>query len=161
MLGGPASVVGDVLVDDVLGGVVGGAPVRDRSMPAEDARLLREWFGAPEDRSAHGDAGPVGAPAPAPAPAPDDRRTAAAAAWSAPLQELVTGVAAVRSQVVTELPGPQAVAEAQVLLQQLELLRSVVLAGVADVDVRQLHTRRRRAVDLELARRAADQPDAR
>ena len=70
------------------------------------------------------------------APPPD----VAAASWSAPLRALVDAVAGVRAQVPTDLPGPQAVAEAEVLLQQLETLRSVVLTRIADVDTRTLHT---------------------
>ena len=66
--------------------------------------------------------------------------SAAAASWSAPLRALVEAVAGVRAQVPTDLPGPQAVAEAEVLLQQLESLRSVVLTRIADVDTRTLHT---------------------
>jgi hypothetical protein len=62
------------------------------------------------------------------------------AGWSPPLRDLVSAVAAVKAQVPVELPGPQAVAEAKVLVQQLEVLRSVVLTRIADVDVRTLHT---------------------
>ena len=51
----------------------------------------------------------------------------------------MSAVAAVRAQVPVDLPGPQAVIEAQVLLQQLEVLRSVVLTRIADVDTRTLH----------------------
>ena len=145
-------------VDDVLGPALGtDRPVRDRAMPAEAERLLREWFAptAADDASDTLAAGPrPGSWAEVPrssdaevdaGPAGPRRRTpvadaGAAAAWSAPLRNLVEAVAAVRAQVPVELPGPQAVAEAEVLVQQLEVLRSVVLTRIADVDLRSLHT---------------------
>jgi hypothetical protein len=112
--GGPSSVASPSrLDDDVLGAFVGSRPVRDRSMRPEAERLLREWFTAPDAGSGHGD------PVPDPVPDPDadqPSRAAAGATWSAPLRDLVSAVAAVRAQVPVELPGPQAVAEAEVLL---------------------------------------------
>lgn len=131
---------------DVLGAVGGDRPVRDRSMPAEAERLLREWFAAPEavdpdpDPDPDPDAGDGAGAVADVGPTGHGSGTAAAAAWSAPLRDLVSAVAAVRAQVPVELPGPQAVAEAEVLLEQLEVLRSVVLTRIADVDVRTLHT---------------------
>jgi len=51
---------------------------------------------------------------------------------------LVRAVAAVRAQVPAELPGPQALVEASVLLAQVEQLRVVLLDRLADVDLRGL-----------------------
>ncbi len=137
------AVPGAPALDDVLGGVpLGDRPVRDRSMSADGERLLRAWFAAPAaaaDQVRPPTAGPpTGRPpmAGAAAAGPDD---VPPAGWSAPLRDLVDAVAAVRAQVPVALPGPQAVAEAELLLQQLEVLRSVVLARIADVDVRSLH----------------------
>lgn len=62
------------------------------------------------------------------------------AAVTPTVEALVSAVAAVASVPVAELPGSVAVTEAGVLLRQLEVLRGVVLARVADVDTRQLHT---------------------
>ena len=59
---------------------------------------------------------------------------------SAPVQALSAAIASVRAVAPASLDGGLAVAEAQVLLQQLELLRQVVLTRIADVDARQLHT---------------------
>ena len=59
---------------------------------------------------------------------------------SAPLGLLVAGVAAVRGQCAVELPGAQALAEAAVLLAELEKLTAVSLARVADVHSRGLHS---------------------
>ena len=56
------------------------------------------------------------------------------------VQALVTAIASVRAVAPASLPGELAVAEAQLLLQQLEVLRHVVLTRIADVDARQLHT---------------------
>jgi len=135
--------------DDLLGAMpLGDRPVRDRSMPADAERLLREWFSSP-DAGLDVDTGSPTGPArsvvadqaepvtagPAAGPPGDLRR----AAWSPPLRDLVDAVAAVRAQEPVDLPGPRAVAEAEVLLQQLEVLRSVVLARIADVDLRSLH----------------------
>jgi hypothetical protein len=53
------------------------------------------------------------------------------------LVDVITGLAA---QAPADLPGPQAVADATVLLTELERLRALVLTRVADVDTRQLHT---------------------
>ena len=133
------------LFDDVLGPVLGDGPVRDRSMSPEAERLLREWFAAPAAGSRGPGGGPSADPDPGVGPASQTPQVGrpdqtAAAMWSAPLRELVRAVAAVRAQVPVQLPGPQAVAEAEVLLQQLEVLRSVVLARIADVDTRTLHT---------------------
>jgi hypothetical protein len=61
------------------------------------------------------------------------------AVLSAPVQALVLAVAAVGAVPAADLPGGQAIAEAEELLQQLEVLRAVVLSRVADVDARQLH----------------------
>lgn len=51
----------------------------------------------------------------------------------------MAAVSALGAQQPVELPAAQAVAEARVLLTQLEALHAVVLERVADVDVRQLH----------------------
>ena len=61
------------------------------------------------------------------------------ASLSAPMKLLVRAVAELGAQQPAELPGAQALAEAGVLLQQAEVLRTIALARVADVDVRQLH----------------------
>ena len=125
-------------LDDVLGPVLGERPVRDRSMSEESVRLLRQWFAAPAaEPEVSASEGPEDDPEICASRAPVD--DTAAAGWSAPLRDLVGAVAAVRAQVAVDLPGRQAVAEAQVLLQQLEALRSVVLTRIADVDTRQLH----------------------
>jgi hypothetical protein len=52
------------------------------------------------------------------------------------LVDVITGLAA---QAPADLPGPQAVADATVLLTALEGLRGVVLTRIADVDRRTLH----------------------
>ena len=57
---------------------------------------------------------------------------------SGPVGLLVRAVAAVRAQVPAGLPGPQALAEASVLLAQVEQLRVVLLDRLADVDLRGL-----------------------
>ncbi len=61
------------------------------------------------------------------------------AVLSAPLGLLVAGVAAVRGQCAVELSGAQALAEAAVVLAELEKLTAVSLARVADVHSRGLH----------------------
>ena len=136
----------------MLGPVLGVRPVRDRSVSAEAERLLREWFAVPDVPLAGSGVVPGVEPdvpdvvpgaephAPASPADPDQAPTDATAVWSAPLLDLVLAVAGVRAQVPVELPGPQAVAEAEVLLEQLEVLRSVVLTRIADVDLRTLHS---------------------
>ena len=52
---------------------------------------------------------------------------------------LVQAVAELSAQVPAGLPGAQALSEAAVLLEQLEVLRTVALARIADVDLRGLH----------------------
>ena len=64
---------------------------------------------------------------------------AADASLSAPMRLLVRAVAELGAQQPADLPGAQALVEAGVLLEQLEVLRTLALARVADVDVRQLH----------------------
>lgn len=61
------------------------------------------------------------------------------ASLSAPMKLLVRAVAELGAQQPAELPGAQALTEAGVLLQQVEVLRTIALARVADVDARQLH----------------------
>lgn len=58
---------------------------------------------------------------------------------STPARLLVEAVALVRAQVPTDLPPAQALAETAVLLRELDRLRAVALARVADVETRQLH----------------------
>lgn len=62
------------------------------------------------------------------------------ASLSAPARLLVQAVLELAAQAPAELPGPQALAEAGLLLEQLEVLRAVALTRIADVDLRQLHT---------------------
>ncbi len=59
---------------------------------------------------------------------------------SQPMQLLIEAVAAVAAQSPADLPEFQALAEAGMLLRQLDTLRAVGLARVADVDKRGLHT---------------------
>ena len=125
---------GPTQLDGVLGAaLVGDRPVRDRAMAPEAERLLREWFAAPDvgavvggvSAGAGGAFAPVsgfdsgasrsgGTPSPRAGPSP---------AWSAPLRVLVDAGAAVRAPVPAVLLGPEAVAGAQVWLQQLGVLR--------------------------------------
>ena len=63
-----------------------------------------------------------------------------AATVSAPVHALVTAVDALLVQAPADLPGPQALADATVLVAELERLRALVLTRLADVDTRQLHT---------------------
>jgi hypothetical protein len=79
----------------------------------------------------------------------DDGATAAAttqthtsddAALSWPVLDLVAAVDALAAQPAADLPGEQAMAEATVLVKELERLRGVVLTRIADVDRRTLHT---------------------
>ena len=56
-----------------------------------------------------------------------------------PVGALVRAVAALAAQHPAELPGPVALAQTAVLLQQLEVLRVIALGRLADVDTRQLH----------------------
>lgn len=71
---------------------------------------------------------------------PDAPVATPGAVLSSPVRALVVAVAAVGAVPAADLPSEQAIAEAEALLQQLEMLRAVVLARVADVDGRQLHT---------------------
>ena len=77
---------------------------------------------------------PSPASLPAPLPAPP-----AAAVLSGPMRLLVEAVAALRAQDAVELPGSQALAEAGVLLRELEKLTAVSLTRLADVHTRELH----------------------
>ena len=61
------------------------------------------------------------------------------AALSAPVVELMTAVERLRAVAAVELPGPQALTECAVLMSELDRLKAVVLARVADVDTRGLH----------------------
>ncbi|MCW2715097.1 MAG: hypothetical protein JWN88_2144 [Frankiales bacterium] len=58
---------------------------------------------------------------------------------SEPIRALVSAVETVARQRPVDLPADQALAEAGVLLAQLEVLHAVVLERVADVDTRKLH----------------------
>lgn len=58
----------------------------------------------------------------------------------APLAMVVAGLDALSAEAVADLPGEQALLEASVLLVQLDRLRALALARVADVDRRQLHS---------------------
>ncbi len=146
-------------VDDVLGGLLGDRPVRDRSMSAEAQALLREWFAAPDGGSADATT-QVEAPEPTARPLAAPSPGASMECWSLPLRALVEAVAGVRVQVPTELPGPQAVAGGA---------GAAAAAGGPALGRAQPHRRRRhphpahlrrRLLDRRLARCAADQPDA-
>ena len=56
-----------------------------------------------------------------------------------PLAMVVAGLQAMASQTPADIPGARALLEAQVLLNQLDVMKAVALARVADVDTRQLH----------------------
>ena len=81
-------------------------------------------------------AGPDSSAGPDGSPGPDG--SAGPVELSGPVGGLVRAVAAVRAQVPAELPGPQALVEASVLLAQVEQLRVVLLDRLADVDLRGL-----------------------
>jgi hypothetical protein len=68
---------------------------------------------------------------PAPAAAP-------ALVLSAPIRTLMAATEALAAQTPAEMPGPQALAETQILLAELDRLKAVALARVADVDRRGL-----------------------
>ncbi|MBK5306256.1 MAG: hypothetical protein JJD92_06160 [Frankiaceae bacterium] len=55
------------------------------------------------------------------------------------LAMIVAGLDAMSAQSPADIAGPQALLETQVLLVQLDRLRSLALTRVADVDTRQLH----------------------
>ena len=57
---------------------------------------------------------------------------------SAPLRQLMSATAELSSQAPADLPGPQALLEAQVLLTELDRLKAIALARIADVDRRGL-----------------------
>jgi hypothetical protein len=59
---------------------------------------------------------------------------------TAPVRALTVAVDALLAQPAADLPGVQALADATVLIAELERLRALVLTRVADVDSRQLHT---------------------
>ncbi len=61
-------------------------------------------------------------------------------ALSPPVQALADAVGAVTAQLPTELPGPQALADAAELLVQVERLRGSLLTRLADIDTRKLHS---------------------
>jgi hypothetical protein len=58
---------------------------------------------------------------------------------STPLAMVVAGLQALAEQIPADIPGAQALLETQVLLAQLDVLKAVTLARVADVETRQLH----------------------
>jgi hypothetical protein len=57
-----------------------------------------------------------------------------------PLAMVVAGLEAMAAQNPADLPGAQALLEAQVLLAQTDVMKALSLVRVADVDKRQLHT---------------------
>jgi hypothetical protein len=56
-----------------------------------------------------------------------------------PLAMVVAGLAAMAAQTPADIPGAQALLEAQVLLVQSDVLKALALQRVADVEARQLH----------------------
>jgi hypothetical protein len=58
---------------------------------------------------------------------------------SVPLAMVVAGLQAMAEQSPADIPGPEALRETQVLLTQLDVLKAIALARVADVETRQLH----------------------
>jgi hypothetical protein len=57
-----------------------------------------------------------------------------------PLAMVVAGLEAMAAQTPADIPGAQALLEAQVLLVQQDVLKALALQRIADVDTRQLHT---------------------
>ncbi|MCW2614817.1 MAG: endonuclease [Frankiales bacterium] len=70
---------------------------------------------------------------------PDGWRPLRGTAPTGPTARLVEAVCELAGQLPADLPGPRALEEARVLLEQCERLRVVVLARLADVQVRGLH----------------------
>src|SRR4051812_22020539 len=56
-----------------------------------------------------------------------------------PLAMIVAGLQAMADQTPADIPAAQALLETQVLLTQLDVMKAVALARVADVETRQLH----------------------
>jgi hypothetical protein len=57
-----------------------------------------------------------------------------------PLAMVVAGLQAMAAQTPVDIPGAQALLEAQVLLNQTDVIKALSLQRIADVDTRQLHT---------------------
>jgi hypothetical protein len=57
-----------------------------------------------------------------------------------PLAMVVAGLQAMAAQTPADIPGAQALLEAQVLLTQTDVIKALSLQRIADVDTRQLHT---------------------
>jgi hypothetical protein len=57
-----------------------------------------------------------------------------------PLAMVVAGLQAMAAQIPADIPGAQALLEAQVLLNQTDVIKALSLQRIADVDTRQLHT---------------------
>ena len=57
-----------------------------------------------------------------------------------PLAMVVAGLQAMAAQSPADIPGPQALLEAQALLTQTDVMKALSLQRIADVDNRQLHT---------------------